>query len=315
VFIYDGMPGGAGLARAAFHQAEELFGHARLVMADCPCELGCPACVHSPKCGSGNRPIDKEGALRLLELMLEENAANVADAEKMLAAPLRGLDGKPLGAAPIRAPASCQVEVGAPSEVPQNARPAAELASPSRPEPLPPQDYVVLDVETRHAAAEVGGWNRADRMGVSLAVLYDSRSDAFTGYSQERVPELAAALAAAPLVVGFNLLRFDYAVLEPHAPGFKFRALPTLDLLQKVHEQLSYRLSLDNLARTTLNAPKSADGLMALQWWKEGKLEEIEKYCRRDVDLTRQLYLFGRENGYLLFTNKAGQAVRVRTHW
>ncbi|MDR1124781.1 MAG: DEAD/DEAH box helicase [Deltaproteobacteria bacterium] len=315
VFIYDGMPGGAGLARAAFHQAEELFGHARLVMADCPCELGCPACVHSPKCGSGNRPIDKEGALRLLELMLEENAANVADAEKILAAPLRGLDGKPLGAASIRAPASCQVEVGGPAEVPQNARPAAKLASPSGPEPLPPRDYVVLDVETRHAAAEVGGWNRADRMGVSVAVLYDSRRDAFTGYSQARVPELAAALAAAPLVVGFNLLRFDYAVLEPHAPGFKFRALPTLDLLQKVHEQLSYRLSLDNLARATLNAPKSADGLMALQWWKEGKLEEIEKYCRQDVDLTRQLYLFGRENGYLLFTNKAGQAVRVRAQW
>ena len=152
-------------------------------------------------------------------------------------------------------------------------------------------------------------------MGVSVAVLYDSRTDAFTSYTQERVPELAAALAGAPLVVGFNLLRFDYSVLEPHAPGFAFRALPTLDMLLKVHEQLSYRLSLDNLARATLNAPKSADGLMALQWWKEGRLDEIERYCRMDVTLTRDLYLFGRANGYLLFTNKAGQSVRVRALW
>jgi DEAD/DEAH box helicase domain-containing protein len=174
---------------------------------------------------------------------------------------------------------------------------------------------VVLDVETRLSAAEVGGWHRADRMGVSLAVLYDSRSDAFSAYSQDRVPELADALAAAPLVVGFNILRFDYAVLSPHAPGFAFRALPTLDLLVQVQEQLSYRLSLDSLARTTLGAAKSADGLLALAWWKERRLEAIEEYCRQDVALTRDLYLFGRDNGYLLFTNKAGKAVRVRASW
>lgn len=311
VFIYDGMPGGAGLTRAAFSQAEELFRHTRLAMADCPCELGCPSCVHSPKCGSGNRPIDKEGALRLLELMLEETAANLADAEKMLAAPAPAAAAE----APARLEVTAAPAPGAEACAPQNAWQAAEFLAPSRPAPLPAQDYVVLDVETRYSAAEVGGWNRANRMGVSVAVLYDSRSGEFTGYGQERIPELAAVLAAAPLVVGFNLLRFDYAVLEPHAPGFNFRGLPTLDLLQKVHEQLSYRLSLDNLARATLNAPKSADGLMALQWWKEGKLGEIEKYCRQDVDLTRQLYLFGRENGHLLFTNKAGQAVRVRAQW
>jgi DEAD/DEAH box helicase domain-containing protein len=176
-------------------------------------------------------------------------------------------------------------------------------------------EFVVLDVETRFSAAEVGGWNRADRMGVSLAVLYDSRSDSFSSYTQDRVPDLARALAAAPLVVGFNIVRFDYAVLAPHAPGFAFRSLPTLDLLLKVQEQLSYRLSLDSLARTTLGAAKSADGLLALAWWKEQRLEEIEQYCRQDVVLTRDLYLFGRNNGYLLFTNKAGKAVRVRASW
>lgn len=178
-----------------------------------------------------------------------------------------------------------------------------------------PRHFVVLDVETRRSAAEAGGWHRAGRMGVSVAVLYDSRTDSFTSYRQEEVPDLARDLALAPLVVGFNLLRFDYAVLEPHAPGFNFRALRTLDMLVSVHEQLSYRLSLDNLARATLGAAKSADGLQALQWWKEGRLDEIEAYCRKDVALTRDLYRFGREHGYLLFTNKAGKQVRVRVQW
>jgi DEAD/DEAH box helicase domain-containing protein len=174
---------------------------------------------------------------------------------------------------------------------------------------------VVLDVETRFSAAEVGGWHRAGRMGVSVAVLYDAGTDAFISYSQEEIPALALRLASSPLVIGFNLLRFDYAVLAPHVPDFDFRSLPTLDLLLKVQEQLSYRLSLNNLAQATLNNSKSADGLMALQWWKEGKVAEIEEYCRRDVAITRDLYLYGRANGYLLFTDKSGKKVRVRADW
>ena len=58
-----------------------------------------------------------------------------------------------------------------------------------------------------------------------------------------------------------------------------------------------------------------ADGLLALQWWKEQKLDLIEEYCRQDVALTRDLFLFGRNHGHLLFTNKAGGKVRVRATW
>jgi DEAD/DEAH box helicase domain-containing protein len=344
VFVYDGMPGGAGLSRAAFSRAGELFRHVRQVMADCPCELGCPSCVHSPKCGSGNRPIDKEGALALLEAMLEDTEKNRGEAEDILASPPGGLEEEATGEErdplPVVAPDFSSVPGGAgdpppnpplPEEagrppcpdadaridIPREAGAGGEnaLRERKRESAAHPPDMVVLDVETRLSAAEAGGWHKAARMGVSVAVLYDSRTDSFRSYTQDRVPELARALAAAPLVVGFNLLRFDYAVLEPHAPEFSFRKLPTVDLLLKIYEQLSYRVSLDNLARATLNAPKSADGLTALQWWKEQRLAEIEEYCRRDVALTRDLYRFGRENGYLLFTNKAGQSVRVRAEW
>ena len=368
IFVYDGMPGGAGLTRAAFAQAGDLFGRVREVMAGCACELGCPSCVHSPKCGSGNRPIDKEGALCLLERLLEDTPQSRVEAEDILARPPGGLeqDGKGVagderiafaagrispaghtsGKSASAGPVAKKSGRGAGPDLPErnghtpsssDADDRSEILyrleeharSPKRTPDAParsgnegagqgaeaPSHFVVLDVETRRSAAEVGGWHRADRMGVSVVVLYDSRSDSFTSYQQEQVPELARVLASAPLVVGFNLLRFDYSVLEPHAPGFNFRGLPTLDMLIKVHEQLSYRLSLDNLARATLGAAKGADGLQALQWWKEGKLAEIEEYCRQDVALTRDLYLYGREHGYLLFTNKAGQAVRVRAQW
>lgn len=75
--------------------------------------------------------------------------------------------------------------------------------------------------------------------------------------------------------------------------GYDLRSLPTLDMLVEVKKRLSYRVSLDNLARATLNAPKSADGMQALQWWKEGNLASIAEYCRKDVEITRDVYLFG----------------------
>ncbi|MDR2076369.1 MAG: DEAD/DEAH box helicase [Desulfovibrio sp.] len=340
VFVYDGMPGGAGLTRAAFARARELLVHVLRVMADCPCELGCPSCVHSPKCGSGNRPIDKEGALFLLRALLEETPENREAAARIQSSPPGGLEGAEGKESPLPPPGGLAEGEWAPptfsppgglaegerKEIPAPAAgfPPPEVIPPGEPSGTRPAssrpggkrtDFVVLDVETRFSAAEAGGWHRADRMGVSVAVLYDSRGDAFTAYTQDRIPDLARTLASAPLVVGFNVLRFDYAVLAPHAPGFAFRSLPTLDLLAEVREQLSYRLSLDTLARATLGAAKSADGLQALIWWKEQRLEAIEEYCRRDVILTRDLYLFGRDNGYLLFLNKAGKMARVRASW
>lgn len=445
VFIYDGLPGGAGLTRQAFGHARELLEVCAAVIAACPCEDGCPSCVHSPKCGSGNRPISKAGALRLIRDLLapggdDEGEAlcaslrispppellpprpvdgpaalvppSVPDMAAIMAAwagqapatapavpagqagpgPLPvnggagrdevapaggalaqgGKDGSRRGGVPAdsggpqarpfpaagkpqdersvcpaavaKAAAPGAADGGYPDGQAASPRPAAppegqgaggataaaapvELMAPAasagaagsalvRPEPgvgpvgRPPEHYLVFDVETRRSAAEVGGWNRADRMGVSIAVAYDSRADDFFSYTQEALPELFARMRAARLVVGFNSFRFDYAVLSAFAP-FDLRALPGLDLLRRVQDSLNYRVSLDNLGQATLDEPKSADGLQALRWWQEGRLDDIAAYCRKDVDLTRRLYLFGLEHGWLLFTNKAGQRVRV----
>jgi len=75
VFIYDGHPGGIGLTRRAFEAFAELASDAALLIAECPCEAGCPSCVQSPKCGNLNEPLHKQGALALLR------AVTVTDAE------------------------------------------------------------------------------------------------------------------------------------------------------------------------------------------------------------------------------------------
>jgi DEAD/DEAH box helicase domain-containing protein len=154
----------------------------------------------------------------------------------------------------------------------------------------------------------------AARMGVAVAVLYDSGADEFLEFTQDQVPHLITRLREAELVVGFNSKRFDYKVLAGVHP-FDPDGIPSLDMLEMVRARLGYRLSLANLARATLGAPKTGDGLQSLEWWKQGRVDKIAEYCRQDVALTRDLYLFGLDCGHLLFTNKAGRKVRLPLDW
>ena len=278
VFIYDGYPGGVGLARKAFEKIDELLHLTQKTICDCPCDIGCPSCVHSPKCGSGNRPLDKQSALEILALLL--NSRTTAPSRR------RGMPDLSL------------------SEF-RTSGPEKKIARIN-----PPARYGVFDVETQRSAAEVGGWHRADRMGISVAVLYDSVSDSFKTYLERDIHELIRDLQTFELVVGFNNKRFDNRVLSAYSV-FNLALLPTLDIMEVIANRLGYRLSLDRLAEHTLGVKKTANGLMALQWYKEGRFEEIINYCRQDVKITRDLFLFGLRNRYLLFQNKAGSIVRL----
>jgi DEAD/DEAH box helicase domain-containing protein len=279
VFIYDGYPGGVGLSRKAFEKIDEFLSLTYRAIADCSCEIGCPSCVHSPKCGSGNRPIDKKASLQILDRLLEKQPARRNKAE------LR--------------PATLVVDKS------DTITQADEL-----PEVQPPERYGVFDVETKRSAAEVGGWHRSERMGISVAVLYDVSNDTFRSYLEKEIPEMIKDLKKLDLVIGFNNKRFDNQVLSAYTV-FNLASLPTLDIMEKVYERLGYRLSLDRLAEHTLGVKKTADGLQALKWYKEGKMKEIAEYCQQDVKITRDLYLFGLKNRYLLFKNKAGSIVRL----
>ena len=174
--------------------------------------------------------------------------------------------------------------------------------------------FGVLDVETQRSAQEVGGWNRADLMGISCVVLYDSKEDKYFEFLDDQVSSLIDHLKKFDLVIGFNIKRFDFRVLGGYS-GFDFKKLPTLDILEQVHHRLGYRLSLDHLARVTLGEKKTADGLQALRWWKQGRIREIIDYCKADVKITKDLFLYGKKKGYLLFNNKAKKTVRIPVKW
>ncbi len=294
VFIYDGVPGGAGLSRQAFKRAGNLIEYTLDVISACPCETGCPLCVHSPKCGSGNRPIDKTSAKLILQMLLKSQfiKPKVKKHHTVKNPKQTGLSEKKI---------SKKHTIKNPLEKIKN-------------QLLENLYYGVMDLETRRSAKEVGGWHRADLMGVSCAVVYDSKKDIYIEYLENRIPQLIKDMQGFDLVVGFNIKRFDYRVLNGYS-DFDFRKLPTLDMLEEIHNRLGYRLSLDHLAKVTLGSKKTADGLQALRWWKEGKIKKIIDYCKDDVLITKDLFLYGKKNGYLLFNNKANKTVRIPVKW
>jgi DEAD/DEAH box helicase domain-containing protein len=300
VFIYDGQPGGVGLCREAFSRIDELLDRALAVIASCSCDNGCPSCVHSPKCGSGNRPIDKQAARQLLV------GLGAGEAEGAFVQVAESVDAPVAATAAVTVDAKGGVQAHAPEQCPASILPE-EVVLPAA--PRIPARYGVFDIETQKSAAEVGGWHRAEDMLVSVAVIYDAESDDYLVFREGEVAGLIAHLRTLELVVGFNNKRFDNQVLA----GYGVRdlaTLPTVDILEKVKERLGYRVSLDNLAENTLGVRKSADGLMALKWYREGRIDKIIDYCRQDVEVTRNLFLFGLEHRYLLFKNKAGGVVR-----
>jgi DEAD/DEAH box helicase domain-containing protein len=79
VFVYDGHPGGAGFAERGYAAARVWLTATRDAIAACECRDGCPSCVQSPKCGNGNNPLDKAGAVRLLDVLLAGAPAPVDD--------------------------------------------------------------------------------------------------------------------------------------------------------------------------------------------------------------------------------------------
>jgi DEAD/DEAH box helicase domain-containing protein len=173
---------------------------------------------------------------------------------------------------------------------------------------------IFFDLETQRSAAEVGGWHNAHLMRMALAVIYDTQTEQFETFFENDVHRLIERLGEADLVVGFNVISFDYAVLRGYTDT-DLSALPTFDMLAAIHQRLGYRLALGHLAEETLGASKGADGLQSLIWWKEGRVDEIEQYCRQDVQLLVDLLDHASEHGHLCFRTKRGDRVRLPAPW
>ncbi len=294
VFIYDSFSGGLGLAESSLPRFDELLRTTLEVISRCPCENGCPACIQSPKCGSGNEPLDKTSVLFLLDALV---SGKEFDMETTMGPLFDKSSSEPV------TPHSSGDDTGL-AGIP----------------PLPPESdcpagtRLVFDIETQLSADEVGGWQHSDRMKVAIAVVYDIDLNRYEFYCEKDVPRLIRRLAAARLIIGYNSDRFDLKVVSGYAPD-GLPPMKSLDLLRVIMDGLGHRVSLNDVATATLDAEKSADGLQSLRWWKQGRMDLIAEYCRKDVEITYRVYQYGLDNGYVLYVHRTGMKAKVRVEW
>jgi DEAD/DEAH box helicase domain-containing protein len=177
------------------------------------------------------------------------------------------------------------------------------------------KNIVYFDLETQQSFDEVGGFRNVRALRMSVGVTYSSASGEYQIYGESQVGALIEQLRRADLVVGFNVIGFDYEVLVGHNILFDPTQLNTLDLMADLAEKFQFRPSLDGVASATLGVAKTSDGLQAIRWFREGKLLEVAEYCCYDVKITRAVHEYGRHHGKVFVVNRLNQKIAAQVKW
>ena len=159
--------------------------------------------------------------------------------------------------------------------------------------------YIVFDLETQNIFQDVGS-NDATALDISVATVYDSVEDKYTTVTIDALHLLWPIIEKADALVGYNSNHFDIPLLNKYYPG-DLTHIKSIDILESIRESLGRRLRLDSVAQATIGAKKSADGLQAVRWWREGKIDEIKKYCEQDVRVTKKVFDYALEHGHVKF--------------
>ncbi|MBU1202523.1 ribonuclease H-like domain-containing protein [Patescibacteria group bacterium] len=176
------------------------------------------------------------------------------------------------------------------------------------------KDKIVLDLETKKTFDEVGGQHNRHLLGVSVVGVYSYNRNGYRAFKEEEFGELLELLKNTELVIGFNSKSFDFTVLQPYFKDFNLSTIGHLDILEEVVFALGHRLKLETVAQSTLGYGKSGAGLDAIFYYRQGDWDSLIKYCLDDVKVTKEVYDYGKEHGYIWYTN-AGRKEKIVARW
>lgn len=163
---------------------------------------------------------------------------------------------------------------------------------------------VVLDIETQNTFQDVGGY-KTDLLKISVIGCYFYETDSYEAFEEHELGALWPRLEHADRLIGYNQINFDLPVMNNYYSG-DFKTFPNLDILVEIHKALGFRLKLDDVAAATVGHRKSAHGLQAVEWWKQGKIQEIKDYCLQDVKVTKEVYEYGLKYKALAYEDRIG---------
>jgi DEAD/DEAH box helicase domain-containing protein len=155
---------------------------------------------------------------------------------------------------------------------------------------------IFFDIETQNTFQDVGSRDPAS-LDISILAIYDSETEKYSTFLDTELDELWPILEKADVIIGFYSDKFDIPLLNKYYSG----DLRSLDILAEIKKSIGRNVGLGKIAQGTLNADKSAHGLQATNWWKQGKIDEIREYCIQDVKVTKDIYDYALKHGKLKY--------------
>ncbi len=167
---------------------------------------------------------------------------------------------------------------------------------------------VIFDIET------IGDIRDLTTMKITVVSIYEYEHDAYRSFEEHELGLLWPILEKAERIIGYNSEHFDLPILSRYYTG-SLASVPHLDLLKVIKQSSGSRYKLNDIAKATLQIEKSADGLQAMQWFKEGKLDLIKQYCEQDVKVTKEVYDYGRQNKMLYYPTLTGDILPIAVNF
>jgi DEAD/DEAH box helicase domain-containing protein len=172
------------------------------------------------------------------------------------------------------------------------------------------ENVTYLDIETQHLITEFpGGWKCEDNYGnIKIAEVGILQDDVYTTYGENGIDKLIDCLNDATLIVGHNIMKFDYKVLRHYIESqdmskFVKKGFDTMLEFDKFTGKGGW-VSLDDLARRNFGMGKTEDSVDIPKMWRDGKREEVKSYLLNDLKMTEKLYLHGKKGGKLKYEHK-----------
>ncbi len=163
-------------------------------------------------------------------------------------------------------------------------------------------NYIVFDVETKNIFSEIGSNDPRD-LDISVVSIYEEKTKTIRSFLQEEFKEMWSIFEKADAIIGYNSDHFDIPLLNKYYNG-DLSHIKSIDLMACIKNSWGRRPKLDNVAAGTLGRNKIANGLEAVEWWKQGKIDQIKKYCEEDVLITKDIFEFALKNKKVLIKDK-----------
>lgn len=163
---------------------------------------------------------------------------------------------------------------------------------------------IIFDIET------VGNIRDLSSMKVTVVSIYEYETDSYRSFGENELGQLWPILEKADRLIGYNSEHFDIPILNKYYVG-DLTKISHLDILKVIKENSGARFKLNDIAKATLQIEKSADGMQAMRWYEEGKIDEIKKYCEQDVKVTKEIYEYGRKNKMLYYNTLTGDLMPI----